>query len=82
VPWRLDILKVKGENADDYAISRVSSCVYQTCQFGDFQKLSSRMFSFILTIVGLYSDDSGSAPASMRMSSTILLLASRAYNSY
>lgn len=36
------------------------------------------MSSFILTMVGLYSDDAGSAPASIKMSSTILLLASRA----
>lgn len=43
------------------------------------QNVSSRMSWFILTVVGLYSDDpSGSAPAVRRMSSTMRLLASRA----
>lgn len=43
------------------------------------QNVSSEMFAFILTIVGLYSDESsGSMPAVMSISSTMRLLASRA----
>lgn len=52
---------------------------YDMVSITSSQKVSSEMFAFILTIVGLYSDESsGSMPAVKSMSSTIRLLASRA----